>query len=125
MAMTFYGLKNCDSCRAALKALDGADIQVEFQDVRNDGVPDEALRRALDEHGADKVINRRSTTWRGLDQAEREGDPVDLLKAHPALMKRPLIVLADGATMIGWDDGARAAMGLDQRPPEAGGTDGR
>ena len=88
-------------------------------------MPDEALRRALDEHGADKVINRRSTTWRGLDQAEREGDPVDLLKAHPALMKRPLIVLADGATMIGWDDGARAAMGLDQRPPEAGGTDGR
>jgi Spx/MgsR family transcriptional regulator len=110
--LKFYGLKNCDSCRAALKALDMAGMQVEFQDVRDDGVPADVLRLALEEHGADRVINRRSTTWRSLDQAARDGDPVDLLTANPALMKRPLIVLADGATTIGWDDGARGVLGL-------------
>ena len=112
MAMRFYGLKNCDSCRAALRALDGAGMRVEFQDVRDAGVPAVVLRRAIDEHGADKVMNRRSTTWRGLDQAARAGDPVDLLTSNPALMKRPLIVLADGATTIGWDDDARGTLGL-------------
>lgn len=112
MAMQFYGLRNCDSCRAALRALEGAGIEVEFSDVRDDGVPTDVLRRAIDDHGADRVINRRSTTWRGLDQAAREGDPVDLLTAHPALMKRPLIVMEQGATTIGWDDGARNLLGL-------------
>ena len=112
MALRLYGLKTCDSCRAALKALDEAGIEVIFRDVRDDGVPPDVLRRALDTHGADNVINRRSTTWRSLDQAARDGDPVDLLTANPALMKRPLIVLADGATTIGWDDGARGVLGL-------------
>lgn len=112
MALQFYGLKNCDSCRAALKALDAAGMEVAFRDVRDDGVPPDVLRRALDDHGADKVINRRSTTWRGLDDPARAGDPADLLAGNPPLMKRPLIVLADGATIIGWDDGARGALGL-------------
>ena len=112
MALQFYGLKSCDSCRAAMKALDAAGIGFAFHDVRRDGVPAAALRRALDDHGADRLVNRRSTTWQGLDAAAREGDPCDLLAAHPALMKRPLILLEDGATIIGWDDGARAALGL-------------
>ena len=112
MALQFYGLKNCDSCRAALKALDGAGIEVAFRDVRDDGVPPDVLRRALDLHGVDKVINRRSTSWRGLDEAARASDPVDLLVANPPLMKRPLFVLADGAIIIGWDEAARAALGL-------------
>lgn len=112
MTLHVYGLKNCDSCRAAMKALDMAGIGFDFHDVRGDGVPAEALRRALDDHGADRVVNRRSTTWRELDAAARAGDPSDLLAAHPALMKRPLIMLADGSTTIGWDDSVRSALGL-------------
>ena len=112
MALKFYGLKNCDSCRAALKALDAAGTEVEFHDVRDDGVPLDTLRRALDEHGADRMLNRRSTTWRGLDEVARDGDPVFLLRAHPALMKRPLIVLAGGGTTIGWGDAVCEALGL-------------
>lgn len=112
MALRLYGLKTCDSCRAALKALDEAGIEVIFRDVRDDGVPPDVLRRALDTHGADNVINRRSTTWRGLDEAARADDPVGLLAANPPLMKRPLMVLADGATIIGWNSGVRGVLGL-------------
>ena len=39
MPLTFYGLKSCDSCRAALKALAVAGIKVDHRDVRDDGVP--------------------------------------------------------------------------------------
>lgn len=113
MSLTFYGLKSCDSCRAALKALTAAGIEVDVRDVRADGVPDEVLRQAVERHGSDRVVNRRSTTWRGLDEATRAQDEVSLLMAHPSLMKRPLIVTEDGGSTIGWDAAARAVLGLD------------
>jgi Spx/MgsR family transcriptional regulator len=112
MPIIFYGLKSCDSCRAALKALAAAGIDVDHRDVRDDGVPAETLRQSIEQHGADKVINRRSTTWRELDDKARENEPVALMQAHPPLMKRPLILLADGRTTIGWDAAARNALGL-------------
>ena len=112
MPITFYGLKSCDSCRAALKALTEAGIEVDARDVRDDGVPAETLWQAIERHGADKVINRRSTTWRKLDETARQGEPVTLLQAHPSLMKRPLIVQSDGTSTIGWDAAARAALAL-------------
>ena len=112
MPLTFYGLKSCDSCRAALKALAVAGIEVDHRDVRDDGVPADTLRQAIERHGADKVINRRSTTWRELDETARQGEPVALLQAHPSLMKRPLIVQAEGGSTVGWDAVARNALGL-------------
>ena len=87
-------------------------LSVEVRDVRDGGVPRDVLGRALDELGADAVINRRSTTWRGLDEAEREGDPVALMVAYPALMKRPLIMHEDGTLTVGWDARARATLGI-------------
>ncbi|MEO0772484.1 MAG: ArsC/Spx/MgsR family protein [Pseudomonadota bacterium] len=94
--MTLYGLKTCDTCRKALKALGNPD----FVDVRADGVPDDVLTRALEVFGAD-LLNTRSTTWRGLSEDERVRAPLDLLQAHPTLMKRPLIA-QDGQMYLGW-----------------------
>ena len=88
--MQLYGLKNCDTCRKASKALPDADLL----DVRRDGVPPALLRKAFEVFGAD-LVNTRSATWRGLDDAQRSAPPLDLLTAHPTLMKRPLIVVGD------------------------------
>lgn len=93
-----YGLKNCDTCRKALKALP----QATLVDVRAQGVPDALLTRALAQFGA-AVLNTRSTTWRGLSEEERAQEPLALIKAHPALMKRPLID-AGGSLFLGWSD---------------------
>ncbi len=112
MPLTFYGLKSCDSCRAALKALAAAGIDVDHRDVRDHGVPAETLRQAIKRHGADKLINRRSTTWRELDETTRQAEPVALLQAYPSLMKRPLIVQAAGGSTVGWNAAARNALGL-------------
>ena len=112
MPLTFYGLKSCDSCRAALKALAIAEIEVDHRDVRDYVVPADTLRQAIERHGADKVINRRSTTWRELDETARQSEPVALLQAHPSVMKRPLIAQADGGSTVGWDAAARNALGL-------------
>ncbi|MHA7867169.1 MAG: arsenate reductase family protein [Salipiger thiooxidans] len=104
--MKLYGLKNCDTCRKALKALP----QAELVEVRADGVPGDVLAAAHERFG-EKLLNTRSTTWRGLSEAERAAPPLELLAAHPALMKRPLIVDGD-AMHLGWDKSVQAALGV-------------
>lgn len=114
MSITFWGLKNCDTCRAALKAMTAADMDVDYRDVRDDVMPQDLLARVVASHGSDNVINRRSTTWRGLDETARAGDPVSLLQAHPTLMKRPLILLENGESFLGWTPQTKMALGFDQ-----------
>jgi len=94
--ITIYGLKNCDSCRKAIKVLHATLV-----DVRRDGVPDDIMSRALASFGT-ALVNTRSTTWRGLSEAERRKSPQELLKAHPTLIKRPLIAVHD-RLFLGWN----------------------
>lgn len=112
MSVIFYGLKSCDGCRKALKELAAAGIQPDVRDVRADGVPADLIADLIVAHGEERVINRKSTTWRGLDEAERSADAATLLSTHPTLMKRPVIFLDDGSSHVGWDAGVRAALGL-------------
>ncbi|MEM9140448.1 MAG: ArsC/Spx/MgsR family protein, partial [Pseudomonadota bacterium] len=70
-AVTLYGLKTCDTCRKALKALDAAGRDVAFVDVRADGVPPTVLQAWVETLGVETLVNTRSTTWRGLDEAVR------------------------------------------------------
>ena len=102
--MHIYGLKNCDTCRKAVKALP----QAAFTDVRADGLSPDLLARFHAEFG-EALVNKRSTTWRGLDDAARAQDPLVLLAAHPTLMKRPVIE-DDGALYLGWGKDVQAAL---------------
>jgi len=102
--MILYGLKTCDTCRKALKLLP----QAKFCDVRADGVPVVVLKSAYAQFG-DALLNTRSTTWRGLAEAERVGDPLDLLSKHPTLMKRPLIEI-NGQYHLGWGKDVQSAL---------------
>lgn len=105
----FYGLKSCDTCRKALKALAASGVAVQVLDMRKDGVPAAVLARAVEVLGADKVLNMRSTTWRGLSEVERQTPVLELLAKHPTLIKRPLIV--DGTDIsVGWSAGILAAL---------------
>ncbi|MGI3170498.1 ArsC/Spx/MgsR family protein [Pseudooceanicola sp. C21-150M6] len=102
--MRIFGLKNCDTCRKARKALPDA----EFSDVRESPLSDADLDAALAEFGSD-LVNRRSTTWRELDESQRNQEDRALLRAYPTLMKRPLI-MADGALFLGWTKDVQSAV---------------
>ena len=95
--MQIYGLKSCDTCRKAL----AAHPQAVLVDLRRDGLPQAVLAQAIAGFGA-ALVNRRSTTWRGLDAAAQALPTEDLIRAHPSVMKRPLIVAADGSLRLGW-----------------------
>ncbi|MEI4231905.1 arsenate reductase family protein [Roseovarius sp. D22-M7] len=104
VTVTLYGLKTCDTCRKALKSLGGA----AFHDLRTQPLPDDVAQAAFARFG-EELVNRRSTTWRQLPEAERARDPRALLADHPALMKRPLI--DDGGTLyLGWGKETQAAL---------------
>lgn len=104
--MRFFGLKTCDTCRKALKSLAAAGHDPEVIDVRADGVAAEDISQII-AHFGDAAINRASTTWRGLADAEKATDPAALLAAHPTLMKRPVIE-RDGNWTIGWKPDVQA-----------------
>ncbi|HHI88474.1 MAG TPA: Spx/MgsR family RNA polymerase-binding regulatory protein [Hellea balneolensis] len=103
--MKFYGLKTCDTCRKALKALKVQGIDVEVIDVRADGVREDDLRRWVRRIDWKKLLNTRSTTWRKLaetDKTDMNADKaVALMLAHPTLIKRPVIE-KDGQVSVGW-----------------------
>lgn len=105
--MILYGLKNCDTCRKAAKALQAAGHAPQVHDVRTDGLTPALIARFLDAFGP-ALVNTRSTTWRGLTPDQRAADPAALLAAHPTLMKRPVIVAGDRMT-LGWAADAQAA----------------
>ena len=102
--LTVYHLKTCDSCRKALKALSAAGHDVNAIDVRADGVTANTLKAIADAVGWEALLNTRSTTWRGLSEAEKsdmdEAKALTLIKAHPTLMKRPAII--GEQITVGW-----------------------
>ncbi|QHQ34315.1 arsenate reductase family protein [Algicella marina] len=111
MNLTLLGLPTCDTCRKARKALEAAGHDVTFRDVRAEPLSEDERARLLAEFG-DNLVNRNSTTWRGLSDWMRESEADDQLREHPALMKRPVID-GDGVLTLGWDDAVRGRWGAD------------
>lgn len=98
--MKVYGIRNCDTVKKAMRALETAGHAPELVDIRATPLEEADFLRFFEAFG-EEMVNRRSATWRGLDAAARAGDPVRLVSAHPTLLKRPVIE-AEGAMTIGW-----------------------
>jgi arsenate reductase-like glutaredoxin family protein len=107
--MIVYGIKTCDTVKKALRALEAAGHAPVLRDVRAEPLSAAEIAEFQAAFG-DKLINRASTTWRGLSEAERAAPVPELLAAHPTLMKRPVIRGVE--LTLGWDNAAQAAQGL-------------
>jgi len=103
--LTVYGIKQCDTVRKALKWLDQQGIEHHFHDFRTDGLQAGLLEGWLGSEFSDRLINRRSTTWRQLSDAQKksEGDALlDLLLQFPTLIKRP-VMMTDRIIAVGFN----------------------
>jgi len=108
--IVLHGLKTCDTCRTAIRALEDAGREARLRDLDADPPDQDEVGRWQKILGK-PLLNTRSTTWRGLSEADREGDPIDLIVAHPKLVKRPVIETG-GELLLGWNDETRSALGL-------------
>lgn len=99
MNLRVHGIKSCETCRKARKWLDEQGVEYEWTDLREYPPERATIEQWLGAVGAEALVNRRSTTWRGLAEDRRPGldsqEIVDLLLESPTLIKRPLFERAE------------------------------
>lgn len=104
--ITVYGIKNCDTVKKALKWLTEQQIAHQLHDYRVQGLDLDFLNRAEAAFGWEALVNKRSTTWRNLDEATKKNlsksTALSILAEQPTLIKRP-IILQDHLALIGFD----------------------
>ncbi|MBB3191148.1 Spx/MgsR family RNA polymerase-binding regulatory protein [Halomonas cerina] len=105
---TLYVIKSCDTCRRARQALEAKDLDYRLHDLRKDGLSADLLAHFLAHVPMTTLLNKRSTTWRQLDDGQKAGlDDADarvLLLAYPTLLKRPLLDTGE-TLLVGYRDG--------------------
>ncbi|GLI96482.1 ArsC family reductase [Sphingobium sp. BS19] len=112
MTITMYGIKNCDTIKKARTWLDSNGIAFAFHDYKASGIDAATVRRWVDEHGWEVILNRAGTTYRALPDADKQGIDADkavaLMVANPSMTKRPVLDLGD-RRLVGFKPDAYAA----------------
>ena len=91
--ISIYGLKNCDSCREATKWLNSNNIEHKFFDLKDNVLSKSSLLKWINIHSLEKIINKKSTTWRNLDEVSKnqlDTVAVNIIIDFPTLIKRPI-----------------------------------
>lgn len=108
LAVTLYGIPNCDTVKKARAWLAEHGVAVQFHDFKKAGVPTEQLQAWMQAAGWQTVLNKRGTTWRQLDAAAQTAitdaaSAAAWLQSQPSAIKRPVVQWPGGAITIGFD----------------------
>ena len=105
MTVTIYGIKTCDTVKKARNWLEGRGVEHRFVDYRAEGLDPKNLARWEAAVGWEKLLNKASTTFKDLSDADKqdldERKATALMQAHPTLIKRPVLDV-DGAITVGF-----------------------
>lgn len=100
MAITLYGIPNCDTVKKARTWLDGQGIAYDFHDYKKAGVTAAKLKAWSKALGWETVLNRAGTTFRKLPDDAKAGlnqsKAMALMIEHPSMIKRPIVEHAGG-----------------------------
>ena len=97
MNITIYGIKSCSTMKKAFTKLEELGISYEFNDYKKQGIDKATVQRWVNELGIDKVLNKRGTTWRKLDDSQKHAadasvdNAIDLLVKNTSMIKRPIV----------------------------------
>ncbi len=95
--------------KKAFDALQAKGIDYQFHDYKKQGIDAATLEVWLKDIGAEKVLNKKGTTWRKLTADEQalatstEQNLIEALIAQPSLIKRPVLQTPQGF-VIGFDE---------------------
>lgn len=93
--LTVFGIKSCDTCRRARKYFAENDIEFGFHDVRDDGLDIQMLERWASRIDWEKLLNKKSLTWRKIPEVDRaemnQAKAFALMLENPTLVKRPVL----------------------------------
>jgi len=112
VAVTIYGIKNCDTMKKARDWLAANGIAYDFHDYKTAGIDRATLEGWVKALGWEVLLNRAGTTFRKLPEADREGidaaKAIDLMLAQPSMIKRPVLD-KDGQLLVGFKPDIYAA----------------
>ena len=97
MTITIYGIKSCSTMKKAFTKLNDLDVSYDFHDYKKQGIEKETVQRWVNELGIEKVLNKRGTTWRKLDDSQKQAadasidSTIDLLVENTSMIKRPIV----------------------------------
>ena len=118
MAITIYGIKNCDTMKKARAWLDDHGVAYDFHDYKASGIERGAPARAgRNELGWETLLNRAGTTFRKLPDEDKadldDTKAIALMLAQPSMIKRPVLDVG-GTLLVGFkpDHYAQAFCGL-------------
>ena len=90
-----YGIKNCDTVKKSRDWLAKNNIEYRFHDFRVDGLDKTQVSSWIAEIGLENLVNKRSTTWKELDEKIKENfsekNAALIIAENPTLIKRPLL----------------------------------
>ena len=113
MALTVYGIPNCDKVRKARKWLEAEAIVHKFHNFKKQGLTVQTVQGWLAYQPLDILLNRRGTSWRKLSDTEKaitdEAQLVALMVANPSLVKRPVCVAGKTVT-VGFSEDVQATL---------------
>jgi len=99
LTTTIYGITTCDTVKKARVWLEGHDIAYRFHDFRAEGLDAKRLGGWVGKVGWEKLLNKSSTTFRELPDADKqsldEKKAKALMLAKPTMIKRPVLEVGD------------------------------
>jgi len=105
MAVTLYGIKNCDTMKKARAWLDAEGVTYAFHDYKVQGIDRSRLEGWARSVGWETLLNRAGTTFRKLPEPDRanldEGRALALMLDQPSMIKRPVLDLG-GRLLVGF-----------------------
>ena len=109
MTIKLYGIPNCDTVKRARAWMTAKGRAYEFVDFKKGGVPPARLDAWIAAAGADALLNRKGTTWRKLDDGDRErvvdaASARELMLRQPSVIKRPVVEWDDGRITVGFGE---------------------
>lgn len=107
MAITLFGIPNCDTMKKARRWLEANDVLYTFHNYKKSGVPEKELKHWVKKVGWEVLLNRRGTTWRKLDDSVKENiDEASAIKVmieNPSAIKRPVLE-TDDQLLVGFSE---------------------
>ena len=97
MTITIYGIKSCSTMKKAFTKLNDLDVSYDFHDYKKQGIDKDTEQRWVNELGIEKVLNKRGTTWRKLDDSQKQAadanvdNAIGLLVENTSMIKRPIV----------------------------------
>ena len=99
MAVTIYGIKNCDTMKKARAWLDKKGVAYDFHDYKSAGIERGRLEGWAGKVGWETLLNRAGTTFKKLPESDKEGlnerKALALMLAQPSMIKRPVLDLGE------------------------------